>query len=159
MLRYALAAAVSLTALTTVANAAPLKLGTLTCQSDGGTGMIVASTKHLTCVFKPADNSMARETYSGDITNIGIDIGQTGKTIMEWGVFAKNKAPQYSDGSLSGSYSGVGANASFAAGMGAHLLAGGTGGAYVLQPLSIQVQEGVNAAIGINTLTLHSASG
>ncbi len=159
MLKYALAAALSVTALSTAAHADPLKLGNLTCRSEGGTGMIVASTKHLTCIFKSADNSVPNETYSGKITNIGIDLGQTGKTIMQWTVLAKNNAPAYTAGSLAGSYSGVGANASFAAGLGAHLLVGGTGSSFVLQPLSVQAQEGVNVAIGINTLTLRPAAG
>ncbi|MGN6550867.1 MAG: DUF992 domain-containing protein [Pararhizobium sp.] len=158
MLKYVLATAVSLAALTSVSSAAPLKLGDLTCQSEGGVGMIIASTKHLTCIFKSADERIPPETYSGTITNIGIDLGATGKTIMEWTVLAKNDVP-YTVGSLSGSYSGVGANASFAAGLGAHLLVGGTGSSFILQPLSIQVQEGVNAAVGINTLTLRPAAG
>jgi hypothetical protein len=160
MLKYALAAALSLTALSSTAYAAsPLKLGSLTCKSEGGTGMIIASTKHLTCIFQSGDASMPAETYSGTIQNIGIDLGVTGKTIMEWTVLAKNNAPAYTTGSLSGSYSGVGANASFAAGLGAHLLVGGTGSSFILQPLSVQVQEGVNAAIGISTLTLQPAAG
>lgn len=159
MLRYALAVALSMTALSAAAHADPLKLGSLTCQSAGSTGMIIASTKHLTCVFRSADNSIPTETYSGTITNIGIDLGQTGKTVMQWTVLAKNNAPAYTAGSLAGSYSGVGANASFAAGLGAHLLVGGTGSSFVLQPLSVQAQEGVNVAIGINTLTLAPAAG
>jgi len=159
MLKYALAAALSVTALSTAAHADPVKLGSLTCKSQGGTGMIIASTKQLTCVFRSADQSLPLETYSGKITNIGIDLGTTGKTVMEWTVLAKNNAPSYTAGSLSGSYSGVGANASFAAGLGAHLLVGGTGSSFVLQPLSVQAQEGVNVAVGINTLTLHPAAG
>ena len=78
---------------------------------------------------------------------------------MGWSVLAKNNAPAYSAGSLAGSYSGVGANASFAAGLGAHLLVGGTGSSFILQPLSVQAQEGVNVAVGINTLTLQPAAG
>lgn len=159
MLKFALAAALSMTALSTAAHADPLKLGSLTCRSQGGTGMIVASTKHLTCIFRSADNSVPNETYSGTITNIGIDLGTTGKTVMEWSVLAKSSAPAYSSGSLAGSYSGVGANASFAAGLGAHLLVGGTGSSFILQPLSVQAQEGVNVALGINTLTLRPAAG
>lgn len=159
MLKYALAAALSMTALSTAAHANALKLGNLTCRSQGGTGMIVASTKHLTCVFRSADRKIPDETYSGTITNIGIDLGQTGKTVMQWTVLARNKAPDYTAGSLAGSYSGVGANASFAAGLGAHLLVGGTGSSFILQPLSIQEQEGVNLAVGINTLTLKPAAG
>lgn len=159
MLKYALAAALSLTALSSTAYAAgSLKLGDLTCQSEGGTGMIVASTKHLTCVFKPVDAAAPAETYSGTIQKIGIDIGVTGKTIMEWTVLAKDNAP-YAPNSLAGAYSGVGADASFAAGLGANLLVGGTGQSFILQPLSIQAQEGVNVAVGITTLSLSPAAG
>jgi hypothetical protein len=159
MLKYALAAALSFTALGSAAQAAsPLKLGSLSCQSEGGTGMIIASTKHLTCIFQPADNSMPAETYAGTIQNIGIDLGVTGKTVMEWTVLAKDNAP-YAPSSLAGSYSGVSANASFAAGLGANLLVGGTGQSFILQPLSVQVQEGVNAAIGISTLSLQPVAG
>ena len=50
-------------------------LGRLVCGSEGGTGLIVTSTKNLMCTFTPA-NGGPRAVYAGKIRKIGIDIGQ-----------------------------------------------------------------------------------
>jgi hypothetical protein len=57
-------------------------------------------------------------------------------------------------GALSGTYSGVGAQATAGAGLGANVLVGGTGNAFSLQPVSIQGQTGINVAAGVTTITL-----
>jgi Protein of unknown function (DUF992) len=57
--------------------------------------------------------------------------------------------------SPTGTYAGVGAEATAGAGVGANVLVGGTGRAFSLQPLSIEGQtSGLDIAAGITTVTL-----
>lgn len=132
-------------------------LGRLTCGSEGGTGLIVTSTKNLMCTFNPADGSPGA-VYAGTITKIGLDIGKTGKSVMIWDVLAQTGTPM-TEYALAGEYVGLGADASFAVGGGAKVIAGGTNKAFMLQPVNIQVQEGLNLAIGVDHLVLAPASG
>ena len=64
------------------------------------------------------------------------------------------RRPGIPRGALSGTYSGVGAQASAGAGVGANVLVGGTGRAFSLQPVSIEGQTGLNIAGGVTTVTL-----
>ena len=59
---------------------------------------------------------------------------------------------------LAGEYYGIGADASLAVGGGAKVIGGGTNKAFMLQPVNVQVQEGLNIAIGVDELTLAPAS-
>lgn len=82
MIRQTFLTAIVLTALSGAAAAQNyVTLGRLTCGSEGGTGLIVTSTKNLMCTFTPADGSSGG-VYAGRITKIGLDIGSTGKTVM-----------------------------------------------------------------------------
>ncbi|WP_046116522.1 DUF992 domain-containing protein [Ensifer aridi] len=156
MFKRTFIAAVTLAALSGAASAQSyVTLGRLTCGSEGGTGLIVTSTKNLMCTFRPADGSPGA-VYAGTITKIGIDIGATGKTVMIWDVLAKTGTP-LTEYALAGEYVGVGADASFAVGGGAKVIAGGTNKAFMLQPVNVQVQEGLNVALGIDHLVLAPA--
>ncbi|ACP26652.1 hypothetical protein NGR_c29080 [Sinorhizobium fredii NGR234] len=156
MIKQFLLAAAALAALSGAASAQNyVALGRLTCGSEGGTGLIITSTKNLMCTFKPADGSPGA-VYAGRITKIGIDIGSTGKTVMIWDVLAKTGTP-FTEHALAGEYAGVGADASFAVGGGAKVIAGGTNRAFMLQPINVQVQEGLNVALGIDHLVLAPA--
>jgi hypothetical protein len=156
MFKRTFIAAVTLVALSGAASAQSYAtLGRLTCGSEGGTGLIVTSTKNLMCTFRPADGSPGA-VYAGKITKIGIDIGTTGKTVMIWDVLAKTGTP-LTEFALAGEYVGVGADASFAVGGGAKVIAGGTNKAFMLQPVNVQVQEGLNVALGIDHLVLAPA--
>ncbi|MCA1368245.1 DUF992 domain-containing protein [Bradyrhizobium sp. BRP14] len=156
MFKRTVIAAVTLAALSGAASAQSyVTLGRLTCGSEGGTGLIVTSTKNLMCTFRPADGSPGA-VYAGKITKIGIDIGATGKTVMIWDVLAKTGTP-FTEYALAGEYVGVGADASFAVGGGAKVIAGGTNKAFMLQPVNVQVQEGLNVALGIDHLVLAPA--
>ncbi|MBB4237744.1 DUF992 domain-containing protein [Rhizobium esperanzae] len=145
-------------ALTAAAWAAPagaesyVTLGRLVCGSDGGQGLIVTSQKNLICTYTPASGG-AKAVYAGKIEKFGIDIGQTGKSVMIWQVLAKTgtDVPQFA---LAGEYYGIGADASVGAGAGAKVIAGGTNKAFMLQPLNVQAQEGLNLAIGVEKMTL-----
>jgi hypothetical protein len=71
---------------------------------------------------------------------------------LVWGVIAPSAGiPR---GALSGTYTGIGAQATAGAGVGANVLVGGTGRAFSLQPVSLEGQTGLNIAGGVTTVTL-----
>ncbi|HTO29838.1 MAG TPA: DUF992 domain-containing protein [Pararhizobium sp.] len=158
MMKRTLVAAAVLAAIWTVpADAASyVTLGRLVCASDGGVGMIISSQKALKCTYTPASGGPAA-IYDGKISKIGIDVGQTGKSVMMWNVLAKTGASDLNF-PLSGDYYGLGVDASFAAGAGAKVLGGGLDKAFMLQPVNVQVQEGLNVAVGVEKMTLSPAA-
>lgn len=159
MFKHTMIAAAALTAAacaTPAAAADYVSLGRLVCGSDGGQGLIIKSEKNLICTYTPAGGG-AKAVYAGKIEKYGIDIGQTGKSVMIWQVLAKTGTdfPQFA---LAGEYYGVGADASFGAGAGAKVIAGGTNQSFMLQPLNVQAQEGLNLAVGVEKMTLAPAA-
>ena len=130
------------------------RLGMLTCEIDGGLGVFLGSRKDLICVYRPAGNA-PRETYTGSITKVGIDVGATGGSALAWLVFAATT--QLSPGFLEGLYLGVTAEATPGVGVGGNVLIGGFDRSIVLQPISVQGQVGVNIAAGIAGLRLVDA--
>lgn len=70
---------------------------------------------------------------------------------MSWVVFA---AGNLGPGALAGTYAGATAEATFAVGLGANVLVGGSAQSIALQPVSVQAQTGVNIAAGLETFTL-----
>lgn len=154
MIRAILAAAVVMMAAATTANAqSGVRIGTLTCRVDPGTGFIVGSRKTLHCRFN--GNAMPNERYNGSITKIGIDIGRTGGGEIVWAVLAPSS--DIGLGALEGRYYGVSAEATAGVGMGANVLVGGFDRAINLQPLSVSGQIGANVAAGISGMRLEQA--
>lgn len=152
----ALAVAVAAFALPSVASAqgAPrVEAGVLRCTVDGGVGLIVASRKSMTCVFRRRGGP--DERYVGRITKIGVDIGITRRTSIAWAVLAPTE--QLPRASLAGRYGGVSAEATVGIGAGANALVGGSRRNVMLQPLSVQGQTGLNIAAGVAGLTLSPA--
>ena len=130
---------------------ARIEAGVLTCTVRGGTGFIVGSTKELSCNFhKPGRN----ERYSGTINKFGIDIGITQQSAIAWAVLAPTA--NIPPGSLNGSYGGVSAEATVGLGVGANALIGGSNKSIILQPLSVQAQQGLNIAAGVASLQLRA---
>lgn len=130
-----------------------VEAGRLDCDVSAGLGVIVGSQQETNCVFTPADGA-AKEDYTGKITEFGLDIGEISKAKLSWLVFApasRDKA------ALSGTYTGIAADAALGVGVGAKVLGGGQHGTIALQPIALQAEEGVNVAVGITALTLHSA--
>jgi hypothetical protein len=125
-----------------------VKVGMLTCNVDGGVGLIIGSSKGVSCAF---DNGGKIEYYEGSIGKLGVDIGVTGKTVIAWAVFAPGKVNR---GALAGHYAGATAEATVAVGLGANVLIGGSKKSIALQPLSVQGQTGLNVAAGIASLRL-----
>ena len=126
------------------------KVGTLRCEVSGGLGLIIASTKEMECVFiSPRGH---REHYFGKIQKFGLDIGATTRGVLAWDVFSATEGPRR--GALAGDYAGVAASATVGVGAGANALVGGSDRAFTLQPLSVQMQGGLDLSAGVASLTL-----
>lgn len=133
------------------AETAKLKVGTLTCQGNGGVGLILGSQEQLSCKYTPADNR-APSYLAGKITRIGLDVGVRGKSVMVWTVLGSTtKLPAEA---LGGKFAGASADIAAGIGAGANILIGGNNKSVVLQPLSVKGQTGVNLALGVAGLTL-----
>jgi len=127
------------------------KAGTLTCDVSGGIGLILGSQKTMTCRFEPVAPGWIPEAYSGSIDKLGVDIGATTAGQMVWAVFA---AGSPAPGALAGDYAGATAEATFAVGLGANVLVGGSRRTIALQPVSVTGQTGLNLAAGVAVLRL-----
>jgi hypothetical protein len=122
----------------------------LKCYVSGGAGFIIGSTKDLDCKYEGLDGS--RDSYRGEISKFGIDIGATGKGVMYWSVLAPTG--KLGKRALAGDYGGVTAGAAVGIGAGANAMLGGSNKTVTLQPLSGQVEEGLNLAVGIAEMKL-----
>jgi Protein of unknown function (DUF992) len=129
-----------------------VEVGMLTCTASSSTGFIVGSTRDIRCRFNREGRD---EFYRGTINRFGLDIGVTETAQIAWAVLAPTS--RLPPRSLAGSYGGVSAEATVGAGVGANALIGGSEKSIVLQPLSVQAQEGLNIAAGVASLTLHPA--
>ena len=128
-----------------------VQVGTLECHGGKNIGFVVTSATQLHCVF--VGGGRRPEPYVANVTRFGADLGFTETTKLAWAVFA----PTYrvGRGDLSGSYGGVGSNASVGVGGGGNVLVGGSSNTYALQPLSLQGQIGLNVAGGFVGVELH----
>ncbi|HZT27761.1 MAG TPA: DUF992 domain-containing protein [Pseudolabrys sp.] len=150
----ALAVATALATSTAVAqHVQRTKVGALSCDISGGIGAIIASKKHVTCLFTPSQRG-PREVYVGSISKFGLDLGATSGGEMVWAVYAPTDRRF---GALAGHYVGATAEATVGAGLGANVLVGGSRRTIELQPVSLQGQAGLNVAAGVADLTLRPA--
>lgn len=132
-----------------------VQAGVLTCEGEGGWGLIITSKKTFRCTFS-SSNGEVREAYRGAIRKIGVDVGKTGATSLLWFVFGPGEkvGERFVPGSLQGRYVGAGAEASVVVGLGANALVGGGADSFALQPVSVQVQTGLSIAAGVQSLGL-----
>ncbi|HEY5818186.1 MAG TPA: DUF992 domain-containing protein [Mesorhizobium sp.] len=151
-----LAAVAAFSALPMTAQAGGLEIGWLDCviQKDGR-WLAIRTNQEVRCNYTPQPNRGTSENYVGTIEKFGLDIGGTGHKIMQWKVIAVG-SNAYQPGSLSGTYLGVSGEATVAIGAGASVLGGGSNDSFLLQPVSIQEQAGLNVAAGITRFTLQS---
>ncbi|HRO02232.1 MAG TPA: DUF992 domain-containing protein, partial [Terricaulis sp.] len=63
-----------------------VNVGTMQCEVDGGWGHVIASTRDMTCVFRPVDGGA--EHYRGELRRYGVDLGYTSDSKLIWGVVA-----------------------------------------------------------------------
>lgn len=129
-----------------------VKVGTLACNVSGGFGLIITSKKTMRCAFHRSDGGV--EYYNGSIRKFGLDIGVTKKAHMAWVVLAPGST---ASGALAGTYGGAAAEATIGGGVGANVLVGGFNRSITLQPVSAQVQTGINVAAGVASLSLQAA--
>lgn len=129
---------------------AATKLGVLTCDVQGGWSYVVGSDKKVSCVFRDTHGHV--KSYQGHVTKTGVDVGYVGSKTLAWGVFAVNTAHK---GSLKGVYTGANAEASALIGGGANVLVGASDHNFMLQPLSGQIQTGLNVAVTVQSFTLN----
>ena len=147
-----LAVAFAAGALTSPASAqSTAQVGTLACDVSAGVGMILTQKQTMTCVFTPS-SAAPPEPYLGRVDEFGVALGAVNEGHLVWGVIAPSTGVPR--GALSGTYSGVGVQATAGAGVGANVLVGGSGRAFSLQPISVQGQTGLNLAGGVVTITL-----
>ena len=124
------------------------KVGQLRCEVSAGLGLVITSSKEISCRFTSTRGRTER--YYGKIRKFGLDIGETGRGVLVWGVFASVEGPRRH--ALDGEYGGVDASATVGAGVGANVLVGGSGRAFTLQPLSVEGQTGLALAAGVEFL-------
>jgi len=130
--------------------ASSVKAGLLTCDVSSGWGMVVSSTRSVSCDYKPVFGST--ETYSGDISKFGVDLGYVKSGTIVWAVFAPSFDLTY--GALAGTYAGATGSVTIGVGVGANVLVGGDRNAIALQPVSIEGDVGLNVSGGIGVMTL-----
>lgn len=128
-----------------------VEVGVLTCTAASSTGFIVGSTRDIRCRFNRKGRD---EFYSGTINKFGLDIGTTAQAQIAWAVLAPTA--NLPARSLVGTYGGVSAEATVGVGLGANALIGGSGRSIILQPLSVQSQQGLNIAAGVASLQLRA---
>ena len=133
----------------------PVRAGILQCQGGQNVGFVVGSVTSLECVFR--SEGRRPEPYIATVRRIGLDLGVTEQTRFSWAVNAPNS--RLGRGELAGTYGGVGANASIGVGGGGNFLVGGPANTYVLQPISLQGQTGLNLAAGIAGIELEPFQG
>lgn len=129
---------------------AQTRLGTLECNVAGGVGFVITSSKALSCAYTGTDGLV--EKYTGTISKFGLNVGITGPGKMVWGVFAPAK---FTPGALQGNYIGASASVTTGVGLGANALVGGLNRSISLQPLSVQVQSGVDLSAGVGAMELY----
>ena len=151
LLSFAIGALAILFATPALAQAQPVRVGGLTCDTGPRVGLLVGSRQRMSCVFR--SNTGQQYHYRGRITRLGMDVGITAGGRLFWGVFAPTT--HIGPGTLRGTYVGAGGSASFRLGLGANVLVGGSHRTISLQPLSVEGQLGVNLALGVAGLTLY----
>lgn len=133
------------------AAAGQFKLGVLTCQAGVEVGLLITSGEKIRCSFVP--DKHGTEHYHGKIRKFGLDVGITAASVIIWAVLAV-EGTQYTPGALAGEYAGATAEATAVLGLGANVLVGGGSKAFILQPISVQGQAGVNLAVGVSVMHL-----
>ena len=125
-------------------------VGALTCNTGPSVGLLIGSQQQMNCLF--ISRAGVRETYTGIINRLGLDIGITAGGRLVWRVYAPTSGLKRH--ALAGNYVGGSANASLVVGAGANALVGGSNRTIALQPLSVEGRVGANLAVGVASLTL-----
>ncbi|KXF77153.1 hypothetical protein ATN84_25480 [Paramesorhizobium deserti] len=129
-------------------------MGVLSCEVNGGIGLLVGSSKGVKCEFTRNNGSVER--YKGSLGKLGVDIGITGKSYLKWTVSAP-VGKKLEAGALAGRYGGIAVGGAIGLGLQAHALVGGATKKIALQPFNAGGTAGLNVAAGATSLSLQSA--
>lgn len=132
------------------------RLGVLDCTIAGGWGLLIGSSKKVSCSFEHENGAV--ENYEGKLNKLGLDIGVTEESYMKWVVFTTKDAKP-GDFALAGDYAGVSGSVSLGIGLGANALVGGSAKSIGLQPVSVEGVKGLNLAVGLASLKLEAVQG
>lgn len=136
------------------AQAAGVEIGWLDCVVDkAGRLEFFTSDRSVRCEYTPMGGLSSPEEYSGTIEKLGLNIGATGYKVMQWKVMQVG-SDAYQPGSLAGTYYGASGEVTAAGGVGANVLGGGSDRSFLLQPVSVQQQGGLNVAAHVTRFTL-----
>lgn len=127
-----------------------VKRGTLRCVVAPGIGFILGSSKSLKCTFRVGGKKKVY-TYAGAINKLGLDIGITGESRISWAVLSHPRTDVINK--ITGTYSGLSAEAAAGVGLGAKALIGSEK-EIALQPLNVSGKTGVNVALGVASMTI-----
>jgi hypothetical protein len=133
---------------------AGVQIGTLSCHQHSGWGLILGSSRRVSCVYSGPGG---RSRYDGRITDAGVDVGYHGSSDFVWAVFAPTN--DVGPGALSGHYGGATAGGAVVVGVSANALIGGYSRTIQLQPVSVSGNTGLDVAAGIAGLSLHRVHG
>ena len=147
---YALTVIGLATTAATATAQSPVQAGVLKCHGASTTTYVVGSSHPLACVFASAEGPQYR--YDGAVYRLGVDIGFTQASALQWAVLAPTHRIGPAD--LAGTYGGVTAGAAVGVGGNANALVGGSNNSFALQPLSFEGQTGLNVAVGVAGLEL-----
>jgi hypothetical protein len=136
---------------TTALAANDTEIGVLTCKVQDVTNLIVYTEQTFGCTFDPVEGD--DQSYSGQISKVGVDLSIKEDFTIVWAVLAPSK-DAYSPNALAGTYAGVGADVAIGAGAGAKVLVGGGADSFSLQPVSVSGVEGIGASVGIEKFEL-----
>ena len=156
LLPLAAAAGISMFAMGANAQQRGVEVGLLDCIVEGGAGFIIGSTKDVKCTYTPADKKFAPEVYRGEIRKIGLDVGVTGTTLIQWAVVAPT-AHRYAAARLRATMSASAPRRPLPSASAPICWSAAPTSPYTLQPLSIQEQSGVNLAVGVTEFVLQKA--
>ena len=129
-----------------------VQVGVLDCRGTTNS-FIVGSVTELNCAFRPSSGSPG-EPYGATMRRAGLDLGINQQIAVAWAVFAPSRG--IGRGELAGNYVGAAASATVGVGVGANALVGGSNNTIALQPVSVQGQTGLSAAVGVAGLELRA---
>jgi len=131
-----------------------IRAGALMCEVSATIAMIVMQRQDMRCTYLPEDGG-PEVSYKGRIDAYGIALGAVARGKLAWAVLAPSSSVP--PGALAGSYSGLGAQASFGGGVGVNALVGDNVSSFTLQPVSVEGHVGANVAAGVARMTLRAA--
>jgi Protein of unknown function (DUF992) len=126
-----------------------VKLGTLTCHTKPGWGLVIGSSRSAKCIYSGINGKTV--AYNARVTRIGLDVGYTANQTFVWAVLAPGNEDA---NSLKGTYVGATAEATVGIGVSANALVGGMEKSIALQPVSVGMQTGAGVVAAVSSLTL-----